>query len=107
MTAPTRSVFGYISLPRGLAHRTLKGVKVDRVWYNYTVASYRLDSPMGLVVGLQASAGRGSSPPTCIVLYCIVLYCIVLLITFMSEQLGPGISGSADEHIPQTLLSKL
>ena len=28
---------------------------------------------MGLEVGLLASAGRGFSPPTCIVLYCIVV----------------------------------
>ena len=35
MAAPTQSVFGYILLPRGLAHRTLNGVKVVRVWYNY------------------------------------------------------------------------
>jgi len=34
---------------------------------------FKHESPMGLEVGLLASAGRGFSPPTCIVL----LYCIV------------------------------
>ena len=30
---------------------------------------FKHESPMGLEVGLLASAGRGFSPPTCIVLY--------------------------------------
>ena len=71
MAAPTQSVFsGYISLPRGLAHRTLNGVKVVRVWYNYkkmlALSMSRL--PWASEVGLLARAGRGFSPPTCIVL---------------------------------------
>ena len=32
---------------------------------------FKHEYPMGLVVGLLASAGRGFSPPTCIVLYCV------------------------------------
>jgi hypothetical protein len=60
-------VFGYISLPRGWVHRMLNGVKVVRVWYNYSVVAICLISHEP--DGLQASAGRGFSPPTCIVLY--------------------------------------
>jgi hypothetical protein len=37
VAAPTQSVFGYTSLLRGLANRTLNGVMVDRVWYSYNV----------------------------------------------------------------------
>jgi hypothetical protein len=51
----------------GWAHRTLNGLKMIRVWYNYSVEAIRLIS-MSLVVGVQASAGRGFSPPICIVL---------------------------------------
>ena len=36
-----------------------------------TVVAISGGSPMGLEVGLQASAGRGFSPPTCIVLFCL------------------------------------
>ena len=35
-----------------------------------TKVANNVRSPMGHEVGLQASAGRGFSPPTCIVLYC-------------------------------------
>ena len=38
-------------------------------------------SPLGLGVGLQASAGRGFSPPTCIVLYLTVSELFVRLWT--------------------------
>ena len=37
------------------------------------MVGFKHESPMGLEVGLLASAGRGFSPPTCIVLYCEVL----------------------------------
>ena len=40
---------------------------------NITKVANKVRSPMGHEVGLQASAGRGFSPPTCIVLYCIAL----------------------------------
>ena len=53
-----------------------------RVWYNYINVGFKHESPKGLVVGLLASAGRGSSPPTCIVLYCIVCWAQLLLATF-------------------------
>jgi hypothetical protein len=42
--------------------------KVVRVWYNYSVEAICLISHEP--DGLQASAGRGFSPPTCIILYC-------------------------------------
>ena len=71
MAAPIQSVFGYILLPPGSAYRTLNGVKVVRVWYNYKNVGFKHESPMGLEVGLLASAGRGFSPPTC--MYCIVI----------------------------------
>jgi len=38
---------------------------------------FKHESPMGLEVGLLASAGRGFSPPTCIVL----LYCCLIHLT--------------------------
>jgi hypothetical protein len=36
-----------------------------------------------------------------------LLRAMAILITHMSAQLRPGISGSAEEHMPHTLLSKL
>jgi hypothetical protein len=50
-------------------HRTLNGVKVVRVWYNYSVEAICLISHEP--DGLEASAGRGSVPQ--LMLYCIVL----------------------------------
>jgi hypothetical protein len=49
-------------------HRTLNGIKVVRIWYNNSVEAICLISHEPY--GLQASAGRGFSPPTCTVLYC-------------------------------------